>query len=112
MDQISKNIQLLLSAIKKSETYKEYRKQEEIMSHMPEVSRRLEQFRADNFKLQNESDKENLFQVAEQLARESAELRQTPEVNAYLDAELAVCRMMQRICRQLIEGIEIRTPHL
>lgn len=112
MDQIGKNIQLLLSAIKKSDTYKEYRKQEEIMNRMPEICQRLDQFRADNFKLQNESDKENLFQVAEQLAKESAELRRTPEVNAYLDAELAICRMMQRICRQLIEGIEIHTPDL
>lgn len=110
MDLINKNIQLLLSSIKKSDIYKEYKKQEENISRYPKLCQRLDQFRADNFRLQNESDKENLFHVAEQLAKESAELRRTPEVNAYLDAELAMCRMMQRICKQLMEGIEIHTP--
>lgn len=112
MDLINKNIQLLLSVIKKSETYKEYKRQEEIISKTPELLERVNHFRANNFKLQNESDKENLFQVAEQLAKESAELRRTPEVNAYLDAELALCRMMQRVCRQLTEGIDMHTPDL
>lgn len=112
MDLINKNIQLLLSVIKKSEIYKEYKRQEEIISKTPELLERVDQFRANNFKLQNESDKENLFQVAEQLAKESAELRRTPEVNAYLDAELALCRMMQRVCRQLTEGIDMHTPDL
>ncbi len=112
MNLINKNIQLLISVIKKSDTYKEYKKQEEIIGSNPELRERVDQFRANNFKLQNEAGKENLFHVAELLARESAELRRVPEVNAYLDAELALCRMMQNICRQLTEGIDIHTPEL
>ena len=53
-----------------------------------------------------------MFLVAEQLSRESAELRRIPEVNAYLDAELALCKMMQRICRELTEGIDMHVPNL
>lgn len=112
MDLINKNLQLLISVIKKSDTYKEYKKQEEIIGSNPELRERVDQFRGNNFKLQNEAGKDNLFHVAELLARESAELRRVPEVNAYLDAELALCRMMQHICRELTEGIDIHTPAL
>ena len=69
-------------------------------------------FCAENFKLQNEGDPENILAKAEQLARESEELRSFPEVNAYLDAELALCRMMQKICRTLTDGIEMNIPRI
>lgn len=112
MDAINRNIQVLLSVIKRSEVYKEYKKQEANLERNPELKERVDQFRADNFRLQNESDRDNLFDVAELLARESSQLRKIPEVNAYLDAELALCKMMQKICRSLTEGIEIHVPDL
>ena len=65
-----------------------------------------------NFRLQNHSDKDELFHIAEQLNQESASLRQNLKVNAYLDAELALCRLMQRICRTLVDGIDIQIPDL
>ena len=77
----------------------------------PELVSRVQHFRSDNFRLQNE-ERGNLLQDAEQLARESAELRRNPEVNAYLDAELALCRMMQQICKTLTDGIEIKVPEI
>lgn len=112
MDAINRNIQVLLSVIKRSEVYKEYKKQEIILDKDPELKARVDQFRARNFQLQNDSNKDDMFEVAEMLARESAELRKIPEVNAYLDAELALCKMMQKICRSLTEGIDIHVPDL
>ena len=50
------------------------------------------------------------IEVVEQMRKESAEQRRHPEVNAYLDAELALCKMMQRICIKLGEGIDIDVP--
>lgn len=35
------------------------------------------------------------------------ELRRDPLVNAFLDAELALCKLMQKICRTLTEGINL-----
>lgn len=112
MDAISRNIRILLSVMKRSEVYREYKKQEDILNKNPQLRERVDQFRADNFRLQNEAGRENLFLVADQLSRESAELRRIPEVNAYLDAELALCKMMQRICRELTEGIDMHVPNL
>lgn len=53
-----------------------------------------------------------MFHLAEVLSRESEELRRIPQVNAYLDAELDLCRMLQRICRTLTEDIEMDIPLL
>ena len=98
MDAVNRNIHLLLNSIQKSDVYRTYKKQEAILEKNPELASRVQHFRSDNFRLQNE-ERGNLIQDAEQLARESAELRRNPEVNAYLDAELALCRMMQKFCR-------------
>lgn len=112
MDVISRNVRILLSVIKRSEVYREYKKQEGILSKNPQLQERVNQFRANNFRLQNEAGSDNMFLVADQLSRESAELRRIPEVNAYLDAELALCKLMQRICRDLTNGIDMNVPYL
>ena len=92
MENINRNIHMLLQSIKKSSVYKEYRLQEQILKKNPELAERVRQFRSENFRLQNEEDRGQMFQLAEKLSRESAELRRNPQVNAYLDAELALCR--------------------
>ena len=99
---IEESIKGLLEAIKESPEYLEFQKQSN--------KARVDTFRADNYKVQNECDSDNLFEVVEQMGKESAELRRHPEVNAYLDAELALCKMMQRICIKLGEGIDIDVP--
>ena len=85
MDAVNRNIHLLLNSIQKSDVYRTYKKQEAILEKNPELASRVQHFRSDNFRLQNE-ERGNLLQDAEQLARESSELRRNPEVNAYLDA--------------------------
>ena len=112
MDEITNSINSLLAVVKDSEEYRNYKKQEEILSRNPELRKRVDQFRSNNFKLQNEANRDELFSVVEQLSRESKELRRIPEVNAFLDAELALCKMMQRICRMLTEGIDMHVPKL
>lgn len=110
MDAISRNIQILLNEIKCSEEYLRYRKQEENLKALPELWERVDVFRANNFRLQNDPSLEDLFERAEKLALESKELRKIPEVNAYLDAELAMSKMLQKICKSLIEGVDISVP--
>ena len=70
----------------------------------------MDAFRGDNYRVQNDCGSDNLFDVVEQMGKESAELRRHPEVNAYLDAELALCKMMQKICVKLAEGIDMDIP--
>ena len=73
---------------------------------------RVNAFRGNNFRLQNEANRDELFRGTEQLNRESRELRRDPLVNAFLDAELALCKLMQKICRTLTEGIDLDIPDI
>ena len=107
---IDENISSLLKAFKESPEYVEFQKQNEILKQKPELKKSVDAFRGDNYRVQNECGSDNLFDVVEQMGKESAELRRHPEVNAYLDAELALCKMMQKICVKLAEGIDMDIP--
>ena len=112
MDIIERNVQILISVIRQSSVYKEYKKQEEILSKQPELKERVNRFRAGNYRTQHETQKEFLFEKMDELVKESEELRKIPEVNAYLDAVLALCRLLQKTTRELTCGIGLDIPDL
>ncbi|MDD7220116.1 MAG: YlbF family regulator [Clostridia bacterium] len=107
---IDENINSLLDAIRESSIYKEYRKHEESLGRNPELKKRVDRFRGENYRIQNECEKDELFDIVEKMEKESQTLRGCPEVNEYLDAELALCRMLQKICEKLMNGIDISIP--
>ena len=112
MNEIKDCIDALLAAIRNSEEYQEFVKYKEELEQDPELLERVNAFRGNNFRLQNEANRDELFRVTEQLNRESRELRKIPQVNAFLDAELALCKLMQKICKTLTEGIDLDIPEL
>lgn len=112
MNEIKDCIDALLTAIQNSEEYQEFVKYKEELEQDPELLERVNAFRGNNFRLQNEANRDELFRVTEQLNRESRELRKIPQVNAFLDAELALCKLMQKICKTLTEGIDLDIPEL
>ncbi len=112
MNEIKDCIDALLAAIQNSEEYQEFVKSKEELEQDPELLERVNAFRGNNFRLQNEANRDELFRVTEQLNRESRELRKIPQVNAFLDAELALCKLMQKICKTLTEGIDLDIPEL
>lgn len=111
MGSIEKGTRDLLAAIKESDEYKEYKRTEsEIMNH-PLLFDRINLFRANNFRFQNEAN-HDLFYAADQVFSESRELQRIPEANAYLQAELALCRLIQNIYKDMAEGIDMHIPYL
>ena len=110
MDEINQTVDAVLKAIQDSEIYKEYHRQEELLSRNPALSSRVNQFRADNFMLQEQASSGDLVHVVDEIYRESRLLHADPQVNAYLYAELALCKLMQRISQRLCEGLDFTTP--
>ena len=110
MEEINQAIAQLQLAISHSDMYHEYHRQEELLRQNPELQARVDQFRYDNFRIQNEAQGGDLIQVASEIYRQSRELRKDPQVNAYLDAKLAVCKLVQRISHRLCEGIDFSVP--
>ena len=107
---IGESISRLIESIKESPEYKEFRKQSDILKAESDLKHRVDAFRGENYRIQNECDEDSLFDVVEQISKESAQLRSNPQVNAYLDAELALCRMMQKISMELTDGIDLDAP--
>ena len=110
MDEIDRLTEELLRAIRDSSIYKVYREREEDLKNDRELFERVNRFRGNNFYLQQNGG--DLIRISEQVARESKELRRISKVNAYLDAELDFCRLMQKICETLTDGIEFAAPDL
>ena len=112
MSEIKECIDELLVAVRGSEEYQDFVKYRDLLKENPELMNRVNTFRGNNFRLQNEANRDELFRAMEQLNRESRELRKDPLVNAFLDSELALCKLIQRICKTLTEGIDLDIPEL
>lgn len=105
MSQIEEKINALIYAVKDSSEYKEYQRVRELVHMEPEKEKAIHEFRRRNFELHRRRDVD-LYTETDRLENEFAPLRAEPYVNEYLSAELAVCRMVQRINYRLMEEIE------
>lgn len=105
MYQIEESLENLVHAVKNSQEYKDYQKMQALIHLEPEKERAVHEFRRRNFELHKCRDVD-LYTEMDRLEKEFAPLRAEPYVNEYLAAELAVCRMVQRINYRLMEEIE------
>ena len=105
MNHIDEKINGLIRAVKESPEYKEYQRVRELVHRDPEKEKAIHEFRRRNFELHKRRDVD-LYSETDRLEKEFAPLRAEPYVNEYLSAELAVCRMVQRINYRQMEEIE------
>ena len=66
----------------------------------------IHEFRRRNFQMRKDGENLDLYEEIDRLGEEFAKLRSEPLVNEYLAAELAVCRLFQKINRSLLEQVE------
>ena len=105
MDQIDECVGNLIEVVKNSPEYKEYQRMRELVRQEPEKEKAINEFRKRNFEL-HKCRNVDLYAEMNRLEGEFAPLRAQPYVNEYLAAELAVCRMVQRINYGLMREIE------
>ena len=72
---LEESISRLLASIKESAEYIEFEKQKEILSQDSDLKKRVDAFRAKNYRIQSQCSSDQLFEVVEQMGKESAELR-------------------------------------
>ena len=106
MDQIDEILENLITAIKESKEYQEYLRLRDLIHQEPDKERAVNELRRRNFELQK-CRNVDLYTEMDRLENEFAPLRAEPYVNEYLAAELAICRMIQRINFRLMEEIEV-----
>lgn len=110
VDVITEKLYALTEAMKEDSDYIRYLQLEEELDRDQELKKKVDEFRLRNYYLQK-SDVD-LYEAVDDMDREFRELRKIPIVNAYLDAELSVCRMIQRVMGAISEEIRITAPEM
>ena len=106
MTEIDNELFTLIEAVKESHTYKEYDRCRKVLKSDPELKARVDRYREENYRLQIMEDDGTLQDKIENFARENMELSEQPRVRAFLDAELALCRMLQEISERVVKAID------
>lgn len=93
-------------AIRNTDVYREYERQKEKVSRIPELKAQIDEYRIRNFEMQSMTDDGELFHKIEDFEREYEKFRENPLVADFLDAELALCRMVQTINMRVTEALD------
>lgn len=111
MKQIDAALGYLLQSIKESNEYHRYLKAKEELHLQPELEQKVDDFRKMNYQIQN-SGNLNLFDEVDRIDRESGVFLRNPIVEEYLAAELAFCRLVQKINWTIIEELDFEVEFM
>ena len=78
----------------------------------PELKKQIDEFRVAVFHMNNDDTQGDLYDITDEVENRYEKLRKVPEVNAYLEAELDVCRMLQQVQSQFRNGIDLNIPNV
>ncbi len=106
MSQINEALEGLIQAIWEGEEYKRYQEIRAKVHEQPELEQRIHAFRKKNYEVQNRANERALYDQVDGLEREGIEFRKDPLVNEYLNAELGICRLFQRINWELVQNMD------
>ena len=102
----------LVDAIKRSDEYINYHKCLEEVKKQPEMYEFVNEFRRRNFQAQNNMGGRMSYDEYSGIYNMSTNLRQNTLINDFLNAEIAVAKMMQRINYKIIDSIKFEIDFL
>lgn len=94
--------------LKTTDEYVFYSDQLAVLSHYPELMEKINEYREENFRLQNEYEGDELFDKTEEFTTRYEELLENPVVSDFLQAEAGIVRMVQDINTCLVEGLNFQ----
>lgn len=100
----------LVSAMKESGEYVRYRRAEAKVAEFSGLQQRIDEFRSSWYELQRGG--RDLFTQIDQVQERYADLRENPYVQEFLAAELALCRVFQRVNWTIAENLDFNTSFL
>lgn len=109
MREIDECVNALLDCIHESSIYQNYLQCEKALSETPDLKKEVDDYRSVIYRMHQEED---WFDVSERLERQYAELRKKPEVNAYLEAELDLCKVIQRVAARICGSLDMQIPEM
>ena len=101
---VQESLQGLIVNILDSEIYQEYHRQLALVKERPGLKDKIDEFRTRNLALQ--TGENTTFEQLDCFEREYADFCEDPLVDDFLAAELALCRMLQKVNRVMVEAID------
>ncbi len=107
MKQINDALASFVTAVKETSDYKNYAMQRDKIKAQPQLKAQIDEYRRRNYELQNSDDSgEQFLEKLERLEAEYAKLCENPLAEDFLQAELALCRLVQQINLQVVDALE------
>lgn len=101
---VQESLQGLVANILDSEIYREYQKQLTLVKERPGLKDKIDEFRTRNLALQ--TGEQTTFEQLDCFEREYEDFREDPLVDQFLASELALCRLLQKVNRIMVEAID------
>ena len=107
MEELREAMQQFLTALKETETYRNYERYKELLTKNPDLKQKVDAYREKNFVFQQCCDGDVIFEETDHLIREMEELRRDPLVHEFLKDELAYCKMIQNIRDYFLNAMSV-----
>ena len=95
MDKVTECLDALIEEMRESRAYQNYLWMEEELEKDPDLKSRVD-----------------LYDAVDSIERDSYALHKSEKANAYLEAELEVCKMVQKVQDRISEAIRIGVPEI
>ncbi len=100
----------LVKSILESRTYRRFIKAQKALEQYPGLKEKINKYRTDIFKLYEDGVEDDIINTSDMLEKKFQSMQKIPEVNAYLDAETEICRMVREIYQRLISETGVEEP--
>ena len=97
----------LLEVLKNSPEVKRFEKARAAIKGRADARERIDAFRSSVYSLHNGPETVDMLDKMNGLFALREELHQDPQIAEYLDSELDVCRMLQKICMEVMNVTDL-----
>ncbi|MGO5315392.1 YlbF family regulator [Bilifractor sp. LCP21S3_A7] len=108
MDSVKEKAEELIQALEQSEDFIRYRNLENQLKEMPELRQKINEYRRKVYDMQTSG--RDLYDETDYVLNEYSPLLRNEIAADYLDAESAVCRMVQRVINAINREVHVEVP--
>jgi len=112
MSEIDRLKNELAEAVKNSEEYVDFIECKRLLAENPETECAVDEMRRKNFELHNSEGIDDSFDTIDDIRRKYEYVGAQDVAGDFLKAELCLCRMVQDICKTIIEDIDFNLDFL
>lgn len=106
MSEMEKATDKYIAVMQNTEQYRRYCEMKEKVKQDEELWRQICEYRKKRYEFQNLTSPEELFDRVDAFERDYRDWKKNEDVSAFLDAELAFCRMFQESNLRIMEAMQ------